>query len=103
MQLHTQLVRDEHGQLIEVCTLNGVKAVVVDDQGRIKTELPHDTDRSAAMALSDLMAEAIPEITLIDLSFEAPALHAIHTVGITAVSISPNGLRPIRAPPYLMV
>jgi hypothetical protein len=101
MQLHTQLVRNDRGQLVEVCTIDGIRTVTVDfEQPSSHTG---DPERTAAMALSDLMSEA---------TFELPDIHYPEADPVTGImplfsgvihSLPHHGLRPIRAPPLPVV
>lgn len=103
MQLHTQLKRDAQGALVEVCTLHGFKTIVIDDQGQVKEGYTQDADRSAAMALSDLMTAAISDVTVIYFAAEASTSYAISYYGKLTVFNHVRGLKPIRAPPLLIV
>ena len=96
-------MRTDQGKLVEVCTLDGFKTVAVDDQGHIKEESMRDADRSAAVALSDLMAEATSDIAVIPFIEEAPPVYVISYSGQPTVLNSARTLKPIRAPPLLMV
>jgi len=103
MQLHTQLQRNDRGELIEVCTLDGFKTIVFDDQGQVKEEYTQGKDRSAAMALSDLMTEAMSDVTVIDFTPVLSASYVDSYYSQPTVFNHVRGLKPIRAPPLLMV
>lgn len=100
MQLHTKLVRDQHGVLVEVCTIDGLQSVTIDFDTPV-SEDGHspDKERTAAMALSDLMSEATPDLFAHDLVGHF-LTHAYANVFAEKPGlIFPEGLRPIRAPP----
>ena len=101
MQLHTQLVRDEQGILVEVCTINGLQTMALDlDASPSEHRDSHSNERSAAMALSDLVSEAAPDLFTIVVA-QHPRIHEhINTVFGQKGLAFPQGLLPIRAPPY---
>ena len=102
MQLHTQLVRNAHGQLIEVCSINGIRTVAIGNGEFFPaTDPAPDNERSAAMALSDLMSEAAAHPVNIEHPESGPINIGIQPVTEELHSLFPYGLRPIRAPPVV--
>ena len=101
LQAHTRLAIDGHGQVVELCTLQGLRRVPADGDPADQPGDQHGSTRSAAVAFSSIMFAAAPHAGLpllvatnpsYDIPFEyrAPAL------------ISPRALSsPIRAPPTL--
>jgi|GEM_PF-2687628 len=99
-QLHSELVKDSNGQLVEVCTLHGFETITLDANGHpVDDQSQNDNQRSPAMVFSELMAETVTDVTVLIVfqqdvpSFSFPTLH---TVVIPEVN---SGLMPIRAPP----
>ena len=99
LQLHTVLVRDDNGQLLEVCTLEGIKTVVLDEHGNPVSDSTKGNERSAAMAFSQLMAEAMPDIAEPLIVDSSPADFHHHQAFIQVIPTALPGLLPIRAPP----
>jgi len=99
-QMHSKLIKDDSGRLIEVCTLYGLKTIALDANGHPLDENDQsDTQRSPAMALSNLMAEAVSDVEIpVVLLEEVPSFYfpILRTVVIPEVT---SGLMPIRAPP----
>ena len=100
VQMHTMLVSDGQGNLVQVCTIDGLKTVHVDHAGNIiDPEGLDKNERSSAIEFSELMAEAhsyafIPVIY----PEAAPAASASNSY----IAVYPDvvsGLMPIRAPP----
>ena len=101
-QMHSKLVKDANGQLVEVCTLYGIRSIALDELGHPLDDTgPNNSDRSAAMAFSQLMAEAVSDVTIPVViqedvpSYVVPVLYAIVLPEVTSV------LTPIRAPPLV--
>lgn len=100
VQVHTALVQDDKGNLVEVCTLYGLKTIALDGAGHpTDSESQGDTQRSAAVEFSNLMAEAVSDVTIpVIVQQDIPSYSAsvIYKVVIPEVTF---GLLPIRAPP----
>ena len=100
-QLHSELVKDSNGQLVEVCTLHGFETITLDANGNPidDDQSQNDFQRSPAMVFSELMAEAVPDVVVPLVlkedvpSFSFPALY------IAVIPEVASGLMPIRAPP----
>ena len=62
VQTHTTVVQDDSGNMVVVCTLEGMKTVQVTDDGKIieVDSLTSSKHESAAWTFSDLMAAAVP-------------------------------------------
>ena len=61
VQTHTQVVQDDTGRMVVVCTLEGMKTVQVIDGQIIEVDsLASSKHESAAWSFSDLMAAAAP-------------------------------------------
>jgi hypothetical protein len=101
MQLHTVLVRGDSGRLLEICTLEGIKTVVIDEHGNPASDFTKGNERSAAIAFSQLMAEALPDTAEPLLVY--PPLADFHhpQVPIQVIFTVLLGLLPIRAPPVV--
>ncbi|MCW8964025.1 MAG: hypothetical protein OQL16_09525 [Gammaproteobacteria bacterium] len=99
-QVHSQLVKDANGQLVEVCTLYGLKTIALDESGNpLDESSDNDSQRSAAMAFSQLIAEAVSDVTIpVVIQEDAPSwsFPVFYTVVIPEVT---SALTPIRAPP----
>jgi len=100
VQLHSTLVKDDDGNLVQVCTLYGLKTIALDDAGNPLDGESHDDDqRSPAIAFSELMAEAVSDVAIpvfIQEDISSYAIPNTYTVVIPEVT---SGLMPIRAPP----
>ncbi|MCW8964813.1 MAG: hypothetical protein OQL16_13540 [Gammaproteobacteria bacterium] len=101
VQLHTVLVRDDNGRLLEVCTLEGVKTVVMDEHGDPVSDSTQGNERSAAIVFSQLVAEALPDTAEPLVIYSPPADFHHPLVQMQVISIAPPGLLPIRAPPIV--
>jgi len=101
VQLHTVLVRDDSGQLLEICTLEGIKTVVIDEHGNPASDFTKGNERSAAIAFSQLMAETLPDTAEPLLVYSPPADFHHPQVPIQVISTVLPGLLPIRAPPVI--
>ncbi len=102
LQAHTTMVTTASGETVIMCTLNGLKAISVDEDGLPSAHQiqQHNAD-SAAMQLSNLLAHASPALpafsfTLIDLFISTPTIFNSVTLPPTKALI-----RAIRAPPTL--
>lgn len=99
VQLHTTLVRDDNGRLLEICTLEGIQTLVVNERGELVSDFIKDNERSAAIAFSQLMTEALPDVA------EPLLIHSLFIAlhysqpSVLSVPSTPSGLLPIRAPP----
>lgn len=99
VQLHTVLMRDANGQLVEVCTLEGIKTVVLDEHGDPVSDSSQGDERSAAIAFSQLIAEALPDTAEPLLVGFSPADFYYPQLSLQVISTALPGLLPIRAPP----
>jgi len=99
VQLHTVLVRDDNGRLLEICTLEGIRTVAIDEHGNPLSDSSEGTERSAAIAFSQLVAEVLPDTTEPLLVHSSPADFHHPRPHIQLVSTALPGLLPIRAPP----
>ena len=103
VQTHTQMVQDDSGRMVVVCTLEGTKTVQVGDDGQIieVDSLASSKHDSAAWTFSDLMAAAAPFA-------ESPQIHQpeLNTSDFPAyyqLALRNNRqqIRSIRAPPRI--
>jgi len=101
LALHTQLVRDDHGQLIQVCTLEGIKFYSIDVNGQLNEEHQPDTRRSAAIEFSSLLTEVIPAIPEVPYISVKATPHIIAQATPPVTVLKAVGLKPARAPPLL--
>jgi hypothetical protein len=99
VQSHTYLVRGDDGRVVEVCTLEGIKTLVIDDNGNPVEHDPADSERSAAIAFSSLVAEALPGIDALILPSSLDRTEYIAHAQQEVFSVSAPCLKPIRAPP----
>ncbi|TNG03260.1 MAG: hypothetical protein EP297_00440 [Gammaproteobacteria bacterium] len=100
LQLHTILVKEKNGSLVEVCTINGLKTIKLDDAGNLlDKEVQDDSRRSAAIAFSELMAEVVPDITVPVITRDETPSSSISNIYTVVISEATSGLKPIRAPP----
>ena len=99
-QMHSQLVKDDGGHLVEVCTLHGFQTIVLDDNGQpLGEKSQNDPQRSPAMLFSELMAEAVSDVTVpvvVQIDVPSYSFTSLYKVVIPEVT---SGLMPIRAPP----
>ena len=100
VQMHTMLVSDAKGNLVQVCTIDGLKTVQLDDAGNvIDTQDLDSHERSSAIEFSELVAEAVSS-TFAPVIFPEAAPSASVSNSYTAVHPDVvSGLMPIRAPP----
>lgn len=99
-QLHTKLVMDANGRLIEVCTLSGIKTVALDDAGNpIEGKGQYDGQPSPAMLFSQLMAEAVSNVAVPVVDLEEIPSYTIPYTNTLVIPEASSGLMPIRAPP----
>ncbi|TNF95156.1 MAG: hypothetical protein EP297_11645 [Gammaproteobacteria bacterium] len=99
VQLHTYLVHDDNGRVVEVCTLEGTKTLVLDEDGNPVEHERTDNERSAAIAFSNLVAEALPGVTDPLILSSVDTTEYIPGIQKEIFSDIPPGLKPIRAPP----
>lgn len=102
LQSHTKLVKNHHGILVSVCTLEGIKQVELDlppiagEEKTSQQELP-----SAAEKFSTLLAES--DVSVHDISTNtlllkvSPARHPL----VSSFETIQYGWYPIRAPPLV--
>ncbi|MDZ7752848.1 MAG: hypothetical protein U5S82_14545 [Gammaproteobacteria bacterium] len=96
---HTTLAVDGRGEVVQICTLDGLQTRVVDQQGRLSPEAPPGDDINPAVQFSLLTAEVLGSLQM---PLATPAVFDTLPVGDirrTAPSSAVAGLRPIRAPP----
>lgn len=96
---HTTLARDANGDVVQVCTLEGLQTRFVDEGGKLSPDAPSGDDRTPAIDFSQLMAEALS--AGVAAVVEPPRFGAVHGGCDYCLvrSAAVPGLRPIRAPP----
>ena len=99
-QTHSKLVKNDSGQLVEVCTLYGLKTIELDANGHpLDEQSQTDDQRSPAMALSKLMAEAVSDVVVpVVFQKDVPSYPIPNTYTVVIPEVI-SGLMPIRAPP----
>lgn len=103
IQSHTRWAVTEDGRVVELCTLQGTVVVTLTRDGELPAESPaQQDDRTAAMAFSQLLAEAHTGMAHVQ-----PAWLTLQTVEPPPAVIGApvqRALRqaPIRAPPSLV-
>ena len=99
-QMHSELVKDSNGQLVEVCTLYGIKTIALDAAGNpLDEESQYDDQRSPAIVFSELMAEAVADVTVLVVSLQDIPSRPFPTQYTVVIPEATSGLMPIRAPP----
>ena len=99
LHAHTELRRNNHGQLVEVCTIDGMRTYVLDEQGIVHEKSDQPSTPSAAIAFSQVLAEALPDIPVIAYLPVSIYFEDIPEVPASLNSERPATLMPIRAPP----
>ena len=103
VQLHTRFMLDTEGDVVQICTLQGVKTVVVDPLTGDEQVLSHeDEGRSPACAFSQLLTEALASAAVILPGWLALATVAADPLPPRATSAPALRHSPIRAPPALV-
>lgn len=102
---HTQLVRNDQGQLVQVCTLEGIRSYTLDDSGQLAKKIDHSDNqqRSAAIEFSALLAEAIPAVPEIPYFRAAGAVYSKSPAVTSLADKQVIGLQPVRARPVLFI
>ena len=99
LHAHTELRRDASGELVQVCTIDGLRSVIVDEQGIVHEQTDEESIPSAAIALSQILTEALPDIPVIAYLPVSIRYEDISEVAASLHGVPSAALMPIRAPP----
>lgn len=96
---HTTLAVDGRGEVVQICTLDGLQTRFLDHEGRLAPDAPPGNDINPAVEFSQLVAEAVGAFqpALAPSPDYEPAAVPAFRRAILPGSVA--GLRAIRAPP----
>lgn len=102
LQSHTRLAVDDQGMVVEICTLQGVKQQSLRlHPGDAPDSEDTDSQASPAMAFSQLMAEALLALDMVQPAWLALQVSELPPPKTRSPHRRPHRLATIRAPPSL--
>ncbi len=99
LHAHTELRLNSNGQLVEVCTIDGMRTYVLDEQGIVHQDQDQPSTPSSAVAFSQILAEALPDLPVFIYLPLPTDFENLPDLRVSLVTVSPAKSRPIRAPP----
>jgi len=101
IQAHTQLIQAENGRVVILCTLDGERAITVDDLGHVSDQQTagSDLNHNAAIKFSLLMAEAAAHDSGPAISFLQSGHAPVMRETVAQLFLLSVTTFPIRAPP----
>lgn len=99
LHAHTELRLNASGELVQVCTIDGLRSVIVDEQGIVHEQPDEESLPSPAIALSQILTEALPDIPVTAYLPVSIHFEDIPEAAASLISVQSAALMPIRAPP----
>jgi len=101
LQTHTKAVVTDSGRTVIMCTLDGLKSIILDKQGHVSDETVQQHNAlSAAIQFSELMASATTAVKSLQISTTFIPSLTLATFISVYLKINSNRFQLIRAPPF---